>query len=58
MADKKANPAASPANATTPYYPTGNRTPIDYNGSAMEWNNIINTEDWVVYHDKLYTITA
>lgn len=24
----------------------------------MEWNNIINTEDWVVYHDKLYTPSA
>lgn len=57
VADKKANPNTSPANATAPYMPTGGRTPVDVTGSAMEWNNIINTEDWVVYHDKLYSLT-
>ena len=31
---------------------------MDITNSAMEWNNIINTEDWVVYHDKLYNLTA
>ena len=58
MADKKANPTASPANVTSPYMPFGNRTPVDITNTNMEWNNIINTEDWVVYHDKLYSLTA
>lgn len=58
VADKKANPNQSPANPVSPYHPTGNRTPISYTGTSMEWNNIINTEDWVVYHDALYVPTA
>lgn len=58
VADKKANPTASPANLNAPYFPFGNRTPVDVTNNAMEWNNIINTEDWVVYSDKLYSLTA
>lgn len=58
VGDRKANPQQSPAKNTSPYIHDANRTPIDYYNNYMEWNNNVNTEDWIIYSDDIVSFNT